>query len=178
MRKNFVLVCVMLLLVNLFVFSRGSVEKKASVYMDGTLNAGMGVNISTGDLGVIYLTGEDEKEIDDMKLYINETQLNVDWEENESVSALRNLCKKTPYKVQMSMYGGFEQVGSLGRPLPRKDVKMETRSGDVVLYSGSEIVIFYGSNTWSYTKLGRITNKTQEELTELLSNGDVVLTIE
>jgi hypothetical protein len=70
------------------------------------------------------------------------------------------------------MYGGFEQVGSLGAELPRDDTEIVTDFGDVVLYSGNQIVIFYGSNSWSYTRLGHI-DLSEAEMTELLSNGDV-----
>ena len=77
----------------------------------------------------------------------------------------------------MSMYGGFEQVGSLGQALPRDDVQTTTAAGDIVLYSGSQIVVFYGSNSWAYTRLGHITDKTPEELTALLGSGDVTITI-
>ena len=78
---------------------------------------------------------------------------------------------------KMSMYGGFEQVGSLGQSLPRNDVQTTTSAGDIVLYSGNQIVVFYGSNSWAYTRLGRISDKTAEELTALLGNGDVTITI-
>ncbi|MCR5688617.1 MAG: hypothetical protein K6G71_04390, partial [Clostridiales bacterium] len=65
-----------------------------------------------------------------------------------------------------------EQVGSLGAELPRDDTEIVTDFGDVVLYSGNQIVIFYGSNSWSYTRLGHI-DLSEAEMTGLLSNGDV-----
>ena len=77
----------------------------------------------------------------------------------------------------MSMYGGFEQVGSIGTALPQNDVQTTTTAGDIVLYSGDQMVVFYGSNTWAYTRLGHITDKTQAELAELLSNGNVTVTL-
>lgn len=80
--------------------------------------------------------------------------------------------------IQMSMYGGFEQVGSLGTSLPREDEQTTIQAGDIVLYSGSQIVIFYGSNSWAYTRLGRITDKSAEELVELLGSKDVAVTLE
>ena len=96
------------------------------------------------------------------------------YEGNESVEALKELC---PLTVKMSMYGGFEQVGFLGRSLPGRDEQITTGYGDIVLYSGSQLVVFYGSNSWAYTRLGHI-DMTQEELTELLGHGDVEITIE
>lgn len=76
----------------------------------------------------------------------------------------------------MSMYGGFEQVGSIGAKIEQDDVQMTTSAGDIVLYSGNQIVVFYGSNTWAYTKLGHI-HHSEEELTELLGKEDVTLTL-
>ena len=120
-------------------------------------------------------TEEDTEKMLQMK--INDTVVNVSWEENESVSALMELCKDSPIEIQMSMYGGFEQVGSLGTDLPRADTQTTTSSGDIVLYSGNQIVVFYGSNSWSYTRLGHITDQDDAGMTKLLSNGDVTITI-
>ena len=108
---------------------------------------------------------------------IGDTPVSVDWEDNESVEALKDLCSNQPLTIQMSMYGGFEQVGSIGADLPQNDEQTTTSSGDIVLYSGDQIVVFYGSNTWAYTRLGRITDKTQAELNELLSNGNITVTL-
>ena len=77
----------------------------------------------------------------------------------------------------MSMYGGFEQVGPIGSSITRNDKQTTTDYGDIVLYSGNQIVVFYGSNSWAYTRLGHI-DMTQEEITELLGNGDVEITLE
>ena len=110
-------------------------------------------------------------------LQIGDDAVAVEWEENDSVNALTELVKDEPLTVQMSMYGGFEQVGSLETSLPRDDVQTTTQAGDIVLYSGNQIVVFYGSNSWAYTRLGRITDKTAEELAELLGNGNVTLTL-
>ena len=74
------------------------------------------------------------------------------------------------------MYGGFEQVGPIGQSITRNDSQTTTSSGDIVLYSGDQIVIFYGSNSWSYTRLGKI-DLSEDEMTELLSNGDVTITL-
>ena len=110
-------------------------------------------------------------------LMIGETPVTVAWEENESVRALRELCREGELVIPMSMYGGFEQVGSLGKSLPRSDVQTRTEAGDLVLYAGNQIVVFYGSNSWAYTRLGRITDQSAEELTALLGSGDVTITL-
>ena len=112
-----------------------------------------------------------------LQMTIGSTPVSVSWEDNEAVQALKELCDGQPLTIQMSMYGGFEQVGSLGMSLPRNDTRITTSAGDIVLYSGNQMVVFYGSNTWAYTRLGHITDKTDEELTQLLSNGNVTVTL-
>ena len=112
-----------------------------------------------------------------MQMCIADTPVAVEWEDNESVAALRALCAEQPLAIQMSMYGGFEQVGSIGEALPRDDVQTVTQSGDIVLYSGSQLVVFYGSNSWAYTRLGHIVDQSEEDMARLLSNGNVVITI-
>ena len=113
----------------------------------------------------------------EMKMVINDTPVTVEWEDNESVDALKEAVKHEPLTIQMSMYGGFEQVGSLGMTLPRNDTRITTDPGDVILYSGNQMVVFYGSNTWAYTRLGHVSDKTTEELTQLLSNDNVTITL-
>ncbi|MBQ9037564.1 MAG: hypothetical protein IJ115_08940 [Erysipelotrichaceae bacterium] len=113
-----------------------------------------------------------------MKMIINDTYVEVAWEENESVEALREMCKSGKVTVEMSMYGGFEQVGYLGQTLPSNDRQTTTSSGDIVLYDSDNIVVFYGSNSWSYTRLGHISDKNESEMKELLGNGDVTITLE
>ena len=112
-----------------------------------------------------------------MQMKINDTPVTVTWEENESVDALKELAQNG-LTIKMSMYGGFEQVGPVGQRLPRQDVQTSTSSGDIVLYSGNQLVVFYGSNSWAYTRLGHIDDKTPDEMRELLGNGDVIITLE
>lgn len=120
---------------------------------------------------------EENTEMKTLKLKIGDTRVAVVWEENESVAALAKLVKDKPLTVRMSMYGGFEQVGSLGTSIPRNDKNTTTCAGDIVLYSGNQIVLFYGSNSWAYTRLGHIADKTAEEMTRLLGSGDVTVTL-
>ena len=125
---------------------------------------------------LIELDGSEEEEEPMMQMKINDTPVTVAWEDNESVSALKELAAND-LTIQMSMYGGFEQVGSIGQRLPSSDVQTSTSSGDIVLYSSNQLVVFYGSNSWAYTRLGHITDKTSEEMRTLLSNGDVTITL-
>ena len=109
-----------------------------------------------------------------MRLLIGKTEVPVAWEKNASVKALQELC---PLTIQMSRYGGFEQVGSIGQNIVREDEQTVTDSGDIVLYSGNQIVIFYGSNSWAYTRLGHI-DLSEQEMRDLLGGGDVSITLE
>ena len=112
-----------------------------------------------------------------LEMKIGDTPVAVAWEDNEAVAALKEYCRDQILTIPMSMYGGFEQVGSIGTSLPQNDVQTTAQSGDIMLYSGDQIVVFYGSNSWAYTRLGHITDKSQDELTALLANGDTTIAI-
>ena len=117
---------------------------------------------------------DDEKEY--MKLYFNDTEIPVIWEDNQTVQELMEEAGKGDIVVQMSMYSDNEQVGSLGKSYTKNDEQITTHSGDIVLYSGDKIVVFYGSNSWAYTRLGKM-NIPESDVTEILSNGDITLKI-
>ena len=116
----------------------------------------------------------DREDDGEMRLTIGETPVAVRWEDNDAVDALRELARDG-LTIQMSMYGGFEQVGDIGRRLPTDDAQTTTGPGDIVLYAGDSLVVFYGSNTWAYTRLGQITDRTAETLRSLLGSGDVTI---
>lgn len=120
-------------------------------------------------------TKEDETTNMELTLKINDIEVDVIWTDNDSVRALKKLAKDG-LTINMSKYGGFEQVGSIGSTLPSADTRITTNPGDIVLYSSNQIVLFYDSNTWSYTKLGHI-NLSKSELSDLLGDEDVVITL-
>ena len=99
-----------------------------------------------------------------LEMKIDGTPVTVAWEDNEAVAALKEYCRDQVLTIPMSMY--------------RNDVQTTTQSGDIMLYSGNQLVVFYGSNDWAYTRLGHITDKSQDELTALLSNGDISISLE
>lgn len=140
-------------------------------------------NVKSEGTAKYQLTEKDESAEDEaigdssMTMMIDGTKVNVEWEDNQAVKRLRDMAKDGDITIQMSMYGGFEQVGSIGQSLPRDDKQTTTRSGDIVLYSGNQMVVFYGSNSWSYTRLGHISDKNEAEMADLLSQGDVKITI-
>ena len=95
-------------------------------------------------------------------------------EDNKAAETLAEMMQEDPVTVQMSDYGGFEKVGDLGTELPTSNRQTTTQAGDIVLYQGNQIVIFYGSNSWSYTRLGRIDDLTGWETA--LGDGDATVT--
>ncbi|MFR3921182.1 MAG: cyclophilin-like fold protein [Dysosmobacter welbionis] len=90
------------------------------------------------------------------------------------MDALVEMMENGPVTIQMSDYAGFEKVGALGASLPASNSQTTTQAGDIVLYQGNQIVLFYGSNSWSYTRLGKIDDLTG--WAEALGSGDVSVT--
>lgn len=119
-------------------------------------------------------TSSEENEMKKMILTIGNTGFTAVLEDNEAAKAFTDMMKEAPIVIQMSDYSGFEKVGSLGKSLPADNKQTVTESGDIVLYNGDQIVIFYGSNSWSYTRLGKVNDLTGWE--EALGSGDVTVT--
>ena len=99
--------------------------------------------------------------------------------ENQATEALKARLAQGPVDIRMEDYGDMEKVGSFGFSLPRNDASTTTSPGDMVLYQGNSLVIFYGSNSWSYTRLGRLDDaSTRERVLELLGGvGTVTVTL-
>ncbi|MBR5682576.1 MAG: hypothetical protein IKW96_04735 [Ruminococcus sp.] len=112
-----------------------------------------------------------------LKISVNGTELTATLEDNSSAQALAALLKQGNITVDMSDYGNFEKVGNLPQSLPKNDEKITTVPGDIILYQGNKITIYYAENTWDFTKLGHINNITQEELKTLLGDGDVTVSL-
>ena len=110
-----------------------------------------------------------------INLKVNNHVLKVKLEDNSAAKALMNKLKKGDVTIHAEDYGGFEKVGDLGFSLPRSDKYITTSAGDIVLYEGDEISLFYNSNSWSYTKLGKVQNI--KDLKKILGTGDVKLVL-
>ena len=159
-----------------------------SSIQDGTENVQSGesdTGDSTGTEPSSHDSTEDEtlkeesEEEDPMKkntfyVHIGAETFSATFAENIGAQALKELLAGGDITIQMRDYGGFEKVGPLGQSLPTSNSQTTTQSGDIVLYQGNQVVIFYGSNTWSYTRLGRIDNLSGWE--EALGRGDVSVT--
>ncbi|WP_414050531.1 cyclophilin-like fold protein [Macrococcus animalis] len=107
-----------------------------------------------------------------MKLFIGEEEVDVNWEKNATIHDIYADVQKNDLVIPMSKYSGFEQVGELGKSYIVDDKQMTTQIGDIVLYNGDNIVMFYGENSWRYTKLGEI-NLPQKEIIDKLSKSNL-----
>ena len=115
-----------------------------------------------------------EGDVMNMKVQVGDAVFSAALEENEAAASFVEMMRENPVSIQMSDYSGFEKVGSLGTSLPASNSQTTTHAGDIVLYNGNQIVIFYGSNSWSYTRLGHVDDLTGWE--EALGSGDVTVT--
>ena len=97
--------------------------------------------------------------------------------DNEATRELTKLLEHGDLTIRMSDYGGFEKVGALPQSLPTSNTQITTVPGDIMLYQGNQMVIFYGSNSWSYTRLGKIDEATASNLRQFLGNDDITLTL-
>ncbi len=111
------------------------------------------------------------KEAEKMYIQIGNTVWTATLEDNPSVAAWRELLNKGPLTVEMSDYGGFEKVGSIGAALTQTNREITARPGDIILYQGSSVTIYYGENSWNFTRLGHIDGITESELRKVLKAG-------
>lgn len=116
-------------------------------------------------------------EVNEVYFYVEGNKLTVALQQNAATAALVQLLQEGDISFEAADYGGFEKVGSLGHTLPTQNSQMTATAGDVVLYAGNQIVVFYGSNSWSYTKLGTVQGLTQQQLAEALHAGQGNVTI-
>ncbi len=100
--------------------------------------------------------------------------LSATFADNSSAAEFQALLAQGPLTIEMEDYGGFEKVGPLGTSLTRNDAQITTEPGDIILYQGNQITVYYGTNTWSFTRLARIDDPT--DLQEKLGDGTVSIT--
>ena len=108
--------------------------------------------------------------------HVNGKVLKILAAENSSADAFLDLLKSGDVPVEMHDYGSFEKVGPLGTTLPRNDEQITTEPGDVILYQGDQITIYYDVNNWSFTRLGKVQDLSQAEMKEILGSGNVTVT--
>ena len=107
--------------------------------------------------------------------HVGDETLIIKPEDNSSAEALIELLKRGDIAVAMHDYGGFEKVGSLGASIPTNDERITTEPGDLILYQGNQITIYYDTNTWNFTRLGKVQDLTSEQIRKVLGDGDPVV---
>lgn len=124
------------------------------------------------------ISPKEEEPMKQAQFYIiaGETTFTADFADNSSADAFRELLTQGDLTINMNDYGSFEKVGSIGQSLPREDTQISTTIGDVILYQGNQIVIFYGTNSWSYSRLGKIQNAAKDDLLTAFGSGNVTIT--
>ena len=111
-----------------------------------------------------------------MNITINGTTLTATMEDNSSTQALLDKLESSPLTLDMHDYASMEKVGNLDTNLPTNDQQITTQPGDIILYQGNQLTIYYDTNQWSLTKLGYIDNISADELRQLLGNGNITAT--
>ena len=134
----------------------------------------IGLIVVLGLVTCTAVSGDDSMD-DVVKVRINDDVFDVKLENNSATQELIKKLEKGNVTVNATEYGGFEKVGELGFSLPANDENVDTNPGDIVLYQGDKISLFYGSHSWSYTKLGKIDNADSAKLKEVLGSGNVTL---
>ena len=116
-----------------------------------------------------------ERKENGMLVQIGEKALRVRLAENESVAALQEMLQEGPLTLSCSNYGGFEKTCLLGTTLPVDDAETTAQPGDVMLYSGNCLVLFYGSNQWNYTRIGWL--EETDGLVDILGGTETEITL-
>lgn len=116
-----------------------------------------------------------------LKIDIDRYILYAEFENNSSAEAfIEKLKEEGELRLFMTDYGGFEKVAPLPWDLPTNDERITTVPGDIILYLGSNLTIYYDENTWDFTRIAHIVDTDPEKLRELLGIGnvDIIFTLE
>lgn len=132
---------------------------------------------AVGAAGSCFPSKQDEMGKETIKLTVGDKSFSATLADNSSARALKDLLAKGDLTIRMEDYAGMEKVGPLGTTLPRNDRPITTSAGDLILYQGKYFVIYYGNNSWSLTRLGKIENVTGKQLLSVLGEGDVTVVL-
>ena len=120
---------------------------------------------------------ENKGDIDMLYIDIKGNKLEIALENNSATQELLKKLQNGNIVVALQKNGDFEQYGDLGFTLPTNNQQLTAECGDVFLYNSRYICLFYSTSSWSYTKLGKITNKSNIEVKRLLSGSNVTITL-
>lgn len=111
-----------------------------------------------------------------LKIRVNDTTFTATLEENSSAKAFAEFLTQGNLTLDMHDYGSFEKVADLPRSFPRNDTQIDTDAGDIILYQGKSITIYYDKNSWNFTRLGKIDNVNKKRLKQILGDGNATVT--
>lgn len=151
----------------------GEIEKeyiKLLSSFDETVNVSIRLEEKTSKI-------KENEENNMMNVQVRDKTLKATLVNNSTTEALKKILEKGPITIEMTDYGSMEKVGPLEGNLPRNDQHITTEPGDLILYNGNAFVIYYDSNTWNFTRIGKIINIKEDELKAVLGNGDVSVTL-
>ena len=112
-----------------------------------------------------------------MNLKVNNSTMKVKLSDNAATKALVERLKEGTITYNAYDYGGFEKVGALGFSLPSNDTYITTEPGDIMLYTSNQLCIFFDSNSWEYTPIGKIEGMTKQQLKDAFGTGEVSITL-
>ena len=165
--KKIILLFTTLLFFTMTACANGNNDKVVSSTSTGSGQTGSTTTTTT-------IKGESSMKISiSIKSESGNYNLTATLQDNSSARAFYELLQKGAVTVKMHDYGSFEKVGSLPTSLPRKDTQITTSAGDIILYQGNQVTIYYDTNSWNFTRLGKIDGVTQAELKKILDKGDV-----
>lgn len=126
-------------------------------------------------IGLLALTSFMASSQNKVLLTVGDNTMTATLADNAAARELKQLLEKSPVVIRMSDYGGFEKVGALPQSFTTSNSQITTAPGDIMLYQGNNLVIFYGSHSWSYTRLGKIDGATEANLKQFLGSGSLSL---
>lgn len=163
-------------------------EKESNVIIQESSNANIEIEKDTGlankeseleDTTLVFENGgskTEDREDNTMKITAGDTIFTATLADNSSVDALKELLAKGPLTINMRDYASMEKVGPIGTDLPRNDEQISTGAGDIILYQGNSLVIYYNTNSWNFTRIGKIEGVTGEDILDAFGDGDVTVT--
>lgn len=167
MNKKYILLVIVLIIVGIVIWVTRKPKEESN-------NTSQELQNEVAEAQNEIVEQKDEK-MESIKLKVNNRELDIEVEDNPTVEAFLERLKKKDVVVNARDYNNFEKVGALGFSLPVNDTRITTEPGDIVIYQGNQVCLFYNSNSYSYTKLGKIKNISQSELEEVLGGGNITL---
>ncbi|MBR4577593.1 MAG: hypothetical protein IKO25_10385 [Clostridia bacterium] len=162
--------CMLLVILMLsMLFSAAAAETAEDTGSEGN---GFSGNAAKEEVSVLTGSPELQKEKNMISITVEGKTMTAELEENASAEAFLKLLQEGDLTIEMEDYGGFEKVGPLGSAIVRSDERITTVPGDLILYQGDKVTIYYAENTWTFTRLGHITDATAENMKEFLGKGN------